>query len=359
MESAARTLSGRPSPSRAVLAAAPCTQRRRDGENGLAVVRTLHMASSPLCVKACGPDRGWSRPRPHSDARRDAVLVRRAVEERGGDLRAIDDDAEVGGDVVERGFLFAGPGRRHTVLRNDHLVAEKEGVVDRRAYADVGDHPDDHQRVHLEVAQREVQIRAEEGRVPALDDIDVLGPRIQILDHAGAPALFEAMRRAFEELAVLPNIPAVRVDDEEDCGARPSSRVYDPLLRRHEAFGAGQHHRPARLAELVEHVDDNDAGAPWVDEDLTLQLFGGKDVDGHGCPPQKPDPLPAAIIDSPDDRVNFGLPPGAPNGSAAQGRGRQTPRRIEEAPGERPAGSGTGGLASRRRGGSGSGGPAG
>src|SRR5256885_5507767 len=42
------------------------------------------------------------------------------------------------------------------------------------------------------------------------------------------------------------------------------------------------HHGPAGLAELVEHVDHDDAGGLGVDVNLTLQSLRGEDIDGHG-----------------------------------------------------------------------------
>src|SRR5437762_2079271 len=115
--------------------------------------------------------------------------------------------------------LLARPGRGHAVLGDDHLVAEEEGVVHRRAHTDVGDHAEDHQGVHLEVAQREIQIGVEEGRVAPFDDVDVVGSRVQIRDDLGAPAPFEAVRGALEEFAVLAHVRAVSVGDEQDGAA--------------------------------------------------------------------------------------------------------------------------------------------
>src|SRR5438132_7015114 len=142
--SAARAGEGTTSPSAAV-EAAPCNRRRRDVEHGLSVARALRI-NGPL--SGC-----------------DAILERRAEQQRRRDVLAVCNDAEVRADVVERRLLLARPGRGHAVLGDDHLVAAEEGVVQRRANTAVGDHAEDHQGVHLEVAQREIQIGVEEGRV--------------------------------------------------------------------------------------------------------------------------------------------------------------------------------------------------
>src|SRR2546430_2244419 len=259
--SAARAREGTASAS-AVVEAAPCNRRRRDAENDRSVARVLVIA---------GPPSGC-----------DAVLERRAPQQRRGDLAAVGDDAEVRADVVQRRLLLARPGGGHAVLRHDHLVAEEKGVVHRGAHADVGDDAEDHQRVHLDIAQREVQVRVEEGGVATLEDVDVVGSRVQVLDDLGAPAPLETVRRALEKFAVLAYVPAVRVDHEQDGAARVSSGVDDLPLGRDRTLVAGQHHGAARLTELVEHVDHDDAGGLGVDADLTLEPLRGEDIDGHG-----------------------------------------------------------------------------
>src|SRR2546428_451252 len=170
--SAARAREGTRSPSAAV-EAAPCNRRRRDVEHGLSVAQALRID---------GPLSGC-----------DAILERRAEQQRRRDVLTVCNDAEVRADVVERRLLLARPGRGHAVLGDDQLVAEEQDGA------------------------------------------------------AGLPA-----------------------------------GVDDVLLRRTQALVPGQHHGPAGLAELVEHVDHDDAGGLGVDVDLTLQSLRGEDVDGHG-----------------------------------------------------------------------------
>src|SRR5256885_1490851 len=261
--SAARAREGTTRPSAAV-EAAPGNGRRRDVEPGLSVARALRK-SGPL--SGC-----------------DAILEGRAEQQRRRDVLAVCNDAEVRADVVERRLLLARPGRGHAVLGDDHLVAEEEGVVHRRAHTDVGDHAEDHQGVHLEVAQREIQTGVEEGRVAPFDDVDVVGSRVQIRDDLGAPAPFEAVRGALEEFAVLAHVRAVSVGDEQDGAAGLPAGVDDVLLRRNQALVPGQHHGPAGLAELVQRVVPVDAGGPLCDLYLTFQLLL-RGVDGcHGGP---------------------------------------------------------------------------
>src|SRR5881409_2902675 len=93
----------------------------------------------------------------------------------------------------------------------------------------------------------------------------------QVIGDLEAPAPFEAVRGALEEFAVLAHVRAVSVGDEQDGAAGLPAGVDDVLLRRNQALVPGQHHGPAGLAELVEHVDHDDAGGLGVDVDLTLQ----------------------------------------------------------------------------------------
>src|SRR5436309_632013 len=121
--SAARAREGTTSPSAAV-EAAPCNRRRRDVEHGLSVARALRIG---------GPLSGC-----------DAILERRAEQQRRRDVLTVCNDAEVRADVVERRLLLARPGRGHAVLGDDHLVAEEEGVVDLTLQSLRGEDVDGH-----------------------------------------------------------------------------------------------------------------------------------------------------------------------------------------------------------------------
>src|SRR5437879_4111553 len=129
--------------------------------------------------------------------------------------------------------------------------------------------------------RRDVEHGLSVARAP-FDDVDVVGSRVQIRDDLGAPTPFEAVRCALEEFAVLAHVRAVSVGDEQDGAAGLPAGVDDVLLGRNQALVPGQHHGPAGLAELVEHVDHDDAGGLGVDVNLTLQSLRGEDVDGHG-----------------------------------------------------------------------------
>jgi len=121
--------------------------------------------------------------------------------------------------------------------------------MDRRPHADVGDHAKDHDGVHLEVAQSEVEVGVEEGRVAPLDDIEVVGPGIQILDDLHAPGPFHAVLRALQPLPVLADVSPVRINHEQDRAAGLSCGADHGPLRRDQCLVPGQDHRATRLAD--------------------------------------------------------------------------------------------------------------
>src|SRR5207253_9094906 len=73
-------------------------------------------------------------------------------------------------------------------------------------------------------------------------------------------------------------------------------------------------------------VDDDNGGGPWIDADLTLQFLGGKDVDGHGCPPRIPIHFPRRLLTA-GTTVSISAsrpaPRHVPNGSREPFRGRR------------------------------------
>ena len=102
-------------------------------------------------------------------------------------LREVRDDAEVRGDVIKGRFLLAGSGGGDAIFRYNHPIAVEEGIVHRRADADVGDDTHHDHGVDFEVLQCEVEIGVEECGIPALGNEDVVGARLEIIDHPRAP----------------------------------------------------------------------------------------------------------------------------------------------------------------------------
>ena len=89
----------------------------------------------------------------------------------------------------------------------------------RGADADVGDHTHHDHGVDFEVLQCEVEIGVEECGIAALGNEDVVGARLEIIDHPRAPRALDAMRRPLQKLAVPAHVRPVAVGDEDDRSA--------------------------------------------------------------------------------------------------------------------------------------------
>src|SRR6266536_92231 len=299
-----------------VLSSATSTSnlRPRTPPPSLASSMASRVPSTPCCPRfSSPPDSGWSTPtligsaaramsgaprlsaaapaalcnsrrRPMASAR-NVVLDGRAVLERSDDLLAVGHGPEVSRDVVQRRLLLARPRGGDAILGHDHLVPEEERVVHRRAHADVRHHPEDHDGVDAKVAQRQMQVGVEEGRVAPLDDVDILGPGVQIVDHLRTPRSLHAVGCPLQPFAILAHVASVGIHDEQDGTAAPASRVDDPPLGRDEPLVAGQDHGATWLAELVQHVDDDNRARPRLDAHRLLDLSRREDVHCHGNPP--------------------------------------------------------------------------
>ncbi len=151
------------------------------------------------------------------------------------------------------------------------------------------------------------------------DDVDVLGPGVQIVDHPRTPRSLHAVGCPLQPFAILAHVASVGIHDEQDGTAAPASRVDDPPLGRDEPLVAGQDHGATWLAELVQHVDDDNRARPCLDAHRLLDLSRREDVHCHGNPPaarvvsarsshRRPSPFVASSLVSPPTR-GCGRPP--------------------------------------------------
>src|SRR4249919_633735 len=86
------------------------------------------------------------------------------------ELVAGDDVAKVGVDVVEAGGLLPVTGRADAIFGDEDVVAEKIGVVDGGADADVGYDTGHDDLLHTPLAQPQIEVGAKEAAVAPLGD---------------------------------------------------------------------------------------------------------------------------------------------------------------------------------------------
>lgn len=128
--------------------------------------------------------------------------------------RGVGDNAEMCRDVVEGAFLFAWARRGAAVAWDDDLIAVEEGIVNRRADADVRHHAEDHDLIDQHVLEDKIEIGLKERRVAVLDDVDLVRAGAEVVDDLGRPGSLFAVRRALEELTIPPHVLAVAVVDQ-------------------------------------------------------------------------------------------------------------------------------------------------
>ena len=110
--------------------------------------------------------------------------------------------------------------------------------------------------------------------IAALGNEDVVGARLEIIDHPRTPRALDTMRRPLPKLAVSAHVRPVTVGDEDDRSVcLPSCADYRPL-RRDQPLIAGKNHGTPLLAEVIEHVDDKHRRAPCVELDRGFDLVG-------------------------------------------------------------------------------------
>ena len=146
------------------------------------------------------------------------------------------------------------------------LVRVDEGVV----HAHVGQAAAEQQRIGLQAAQQNLEVRAEEGRVPPLPDDVVVGAKARLL---GGDC---RVRVVFETVDVLvtvqlaSEIDVVRPVDllNEDDRDAPFARLVDQTARLEHAFGVARHDGdrpvPERFVEGESlDVDDDESGVAF------------------------------------------------------------------------------------------------